>query len=129
MTEKICYAWGVMPGRSPIKPTPAFGARLAALRQERGWTQAALAKRLGLTVKMVTYYEREASNPTAKTVAKLAEVFGVEPAAFLDGAQSQRAAKPGPPSGWEKRIAAIKQLSRGKQQKIAEVVEALLKAS
>lgn len=129
MTEKMCYAWGIMPGRPFTKPTPAFGSRLAALRQERGWTQAALAERLGVTVKMVTYYEREATNPTANTVAKLAEVFGVEPTTFLDSAQSLRAAKPGPPSEWEKRIAAIRRLPRGKQQKIAEVVEALLKAS
>jgi len=126
----MCYAWDAMPGRPITKPTPAFGARLAALRQERGWTQVQLAEKLGLTVKMVTYYEREATNPTAKTVAKLAEVFGVEPAAFLEpSAQARRAAKPGPPSEWDKRIAAIRQLPRGKQQKIAEVVEALLKAS
>ena len=128
MAEKMCYAWDLMPGRPTSKPTPVFGSRLAALRQERGWTQAALAERLGVTVKMVTYYEREATNPTANTVAKLAEVFGVEPTTFLDSAQSLRAAKPGPPSEWEKRIAAIKQLPRGKQKKIAEVVEALLKA-
>ena len=129
MAEKMCYAWDVMAGRPTTKPTPPFGARLAALRQERGWTQVQLAEKLGVTVKMVTYYEREATNPTTKTVAKLAEVFGVEPSAFLESAPSPRGAKPGPPSEWDKRIAAIKQLPRGQQRKIAEVVEALLKAS
>jgi transcriptional regulator with XRE-family HTH domain len=116
-----------MPGRPTTKPTPAFGARLAALRQERGWTQADLAQRMGVSVKSVTYYEREVDNPTSRTLSKLAAVFGVEPAVLFGG--DKRAAKPGPPSEWDKRVAAIKQLPRGKQQKIAEVVEALLKAS
>lgn len=115
-----------MPGRPSTKPTPVFGSRLAALRQERGWTQVELAERLGVTVKMVTYYEREATNPTAKTVAKLAEVFSVEPTTFLHSAPPRRAAKPGPPSEWDKRLAAIKQLPRGKQREIQNVVDALI---
>ena len=117
-----------MPGRPSTKPTPPFGARLSTLRQERGWTQAQLAEKLSVSVKAVTYYEREVSSPNTRTLTRIAEALGVEPATLLDGSQSRRAAKPGPPSEWEKRIASIKQLPRGKQQKIAEVVEALLKA-
>lgn len=129
MADNLCYAWDVMPGRPTTKPTPAFGARLAALRQEHGWTQTQLAEKLGVSVKAVTYYEREVSNPTARTLARVAQALGVDPSALLDAPTSKRPAKPGPPSEWDKRVAAIRQLSRSKQQKIAEVVEALLKAS
>jgi len=118
-----------MPGRPTTKPTPAFGARLAALRQERGWTQAQLAEKLGVSVKAVTYYEREVSSPTTRTLARVAQALGIDAAALLDAPTTKRAAKPGPPSEWDKRVAAIRQLPRSKQQKIAEVVEALLKAS
>jgi transcriptional regulator with XRE-family HTH domain len=126
MADKMCYAWDAMPGRPATKPTPVFGSRLSALRQERGWTQVELAERLGVTVKMVTYYEREAANPTAKTVAKLAAAFGVEPTAFIEGPAPRRVAKPGPPSEWDKRVATIKQLPRGRQREIQNVVDALI---
>ena len=116
-----------MPGRPSTKPTPAFGSRLAALRQDRGWTQADLAERLGVTVKMVTYYEREAANPTANTLAKIAEAFGIEPTALMETSPARRAAKPGPPSQLEQRIAALRDLPRERQKVVLQVIDTFLR--
>jgi transcriptional regulator with XRE-family HTH domain len=127
MTDKMCYSWDVMPGRPSTKPTPAFGSRLAALRQERGWTQANLAERLGVTVKMVTYYEREAANPTANTLAKIAAAFGIEPATLMETSQVRRAAKPGPPSQLEQRISALRELPRERQKIVLQVLDTFLR--
>ena len=127
MADNLCYAWD-MPGRPATKPTPPFGARLAALRQERGWTQADLAKRLDGTVKMVTYYEREVVNPTARTLSKLAAAFGVDPAVLLGSKPQKRSAtKPGPPSQLEQRISALRELPREKQKVVLQVIDTFLR--
>jgi ribosome-binding protein aMBF1 (putative translation factor) len=78
-----------MAGRPTTKPAPAFGQRLAALRKQRGWTQNELAERLDTTVKMVTYYEREAENPTHKTIEAIASVFEVSSADLMGHANGQ----------------------------------------
>ena len=123
----MCYAWDAMPGRPAIKPTPAFGARLAALRQDLGLTQAGLAERLGVTVKAVTYYEREMSSPTTRTLAKIAAALGVEPVELLGEPSPKRAAKPGPPSQLEQRIAALRELPRDRQKVVLDGLDTFLR--
>ena len=59
-----------MAGRPPINVAPPFGRNLAALRKARGWTQPQLAEQLGITLAALTYYERQAHNPSAEFVAK-----------------------------------------------------------
>lgn len=128
MPAKLCYAWDIMPGRPTTKPTPAFGARLAALRQERAWTQAQLAEKLGVSVKAVTYYEREVSSPTTRTLARVAEALGVEPSELLDATSGKRAArKPGPASQLEQRIAALRELPRERQKVVLNVIDTFLR--
>lgn len=123
----MCYSWDAMPGRPTTKPTPAFGARLAAFRQERGWTQAQLAEQLGVSVKAVTYYEREVSSPTTRTLARIAEALGIEPAALLDSASPKRNTKPGPPSQLEQRIVALRELPRDRQKVVLQVIDTFLR--
>ena len=116
-----------MAGRPPSKPAPPFGERLAALRKARGWTQPELAERLGTTVKMVTYYERQATNPTAKTLEKIAEVFGVSTAKLIGEADSsKRSRKPGPPSRLQELTEKLSSLPRSKQKVVVEMLEGFL---
>ncbi len=119
---------GFMPaGRPPTKEAPAFGQRLAALRKERGWTQPELAEQLGVSVKAITYYEREASNPTAKTVEQIAKVFGVAPADLIaDQDTRPHKRKSGPPSRLEQIFDRISELPRSKQQLVADMLEGFL---
>lgn len=116
-----------MAGRPTSKNAPLFGQRLAALRHARGWTQAELAQRLGTTVKMVTYYEREAENPTRKTIEKIAEVFGVDPVEFLGEANGSRNGhKPGPASRLQQLTQRLGTLPRNKQKVVVEMLEGFL---
>jgi len=117
-----------MAGRPATKPAPPFGERLAALRKERGWTQPQLAERLNATVKMVTYLERQAKNPTAKTVEQIAQVFGVSVNALLGSAKviSNSVHKPGPPSRLQQLTGQLAGLPRTKQKVVVEMLEAFL---
>src|ERR1051326_976747 len=65
-------------------PTPtqpmSFGALLRHLRVQRGWTQAYVAERAGITLNAVSNLEREVAQlPNADTVERLAAVFDMAP--------------------------------------------------
>jgi len=129
ISESMFYS-ADMAGRPATKPAPPFGERLAALRKERGWTQPQLAERLNVTVKMVTYLERQAKNPTAKTIEQIVQVFGVPVNALLGPAKvSNGTRKPGPPSLLEQRVSAVRQLPRDKQKVVLQFLDAFLRDS
>ncbi len=47
------------------------------LRQERGWTQAELAERLGVSRDSISAWERGLTSPRFRTVLRLAQLFRV----------------------------------------------------
>ena len=49
--------------KAPATADEAFGERLARLRKTRGYTQTELGEMLGLSQRMMTYYEREGGRP------------------------------------------------------------------
>ena len=63
----------------------AFGAFLASLRRERGWTQKELAQQLYVTDKAVSKWERGLSMPDPALLLPLAELFGVSVTELLQG--------------------------------------------
>ena len=127
ISELAPYSPSDMAGRPATKPAPPFGKRLAALRKERGWTQPQLAERIGTTVKMVTYLERQAKNPTVKTMEQIASVFGIPASELLGPAKAQKGAgKPGPRSRLEELTGQLSKLPRGKQKVVVEMLEGFL---
>lgn len=62
-----------------------FGAFLAQLRKEKGWTQKELAERLYLSDKAVSKWERGLSMPDIGMLKPLAEVLGVTVTELLNG--------------------------------------------
>ena len=117
----------VMAGRPPTGPAPPFGQKVAALRKERGLSQAELAQRLGVSLEMVDYYERRARNPSTETIQRVAAGLGVEPALFLEGKTSEKK-KPGPPSRLEEKLTEARKLPRKKQEQLVRMIDAFLDA-
>lgn len=72
---------------TPTKQTPrkrprdgaaaSFHSRIEQLRRERTWTQAELARRLGVQRSLVANYEHGVSLPPLPMLEKLAKVFDV----------------------------------------------------
>jgi transcriptional regulator with XRE-family HTH domain len=55
----------------------SFGERLYALRRARGFTQVRLAKALGTTQRMISYYETEAELPPSSVIVALTRILRV----------------------------------------------------
>ncbi|MDI6814267.1 MAG: helix-turn-helix transcriptional regulator, partial [Desulfitobacteriaceae bacterium] len=51
--------------------------KIKKLRHTKGWSQAQLAKKLGVHPQHISRYETGFSNPSAEILAKIAEVFGI----------------------------------------------------
>ena len=54
-----------------------FGKRLAALRKQRGLTQKELANRIGVSRRVIVYYEVESDYPATHLVVPLAKALNV----------------------------------------------------
>jgi transcriptional regulator with XRE-family HTH domain len=74
----------------------------------------------------VTYYEREAVNPTTKTIERIAAVFKMTPAELMEGIESTQRKRSGPPSRLENIFEQISQLSKTRQKLVADMLEGFL---
>jgi transcriptional regulator with XRE-family HTH domain len=72
------------------------GRRIAELRQLAGLTQEELAEQLGVGWRYLSRAER-GENLTLRTMAKIANVFGVEVRSLLKKPRSMNVSKPGRP--------------------------------
>ena len=66
-----------------------MGARIAALRKEKGMTQLELAQRMNVTDKAVSKWERGRCAPDIHSLPRLAQALGTTSAALLEAAPPQ----------------------------------------
>lgn len=72
-----------MQGLDPDQVLSDVGRRIAELRAGRGWTQEALAERLGVSAKYLQGVERGTDNLTLRTLVRVAQELGTKPIALL----------------------------------------------
>ena len=72
-----------------------IGERIAALRKRQGFSQEALAERLGVSRQAVSRWETGTARPDAENLARLSQALGVTADALLrDGCGVDAAAVP-----------------------------------
>jgi len=124
--QNMVYSGDVMAGRPPTKEATDFGKRVAAARQKRGLTQRELAEHIGVSLRMMEYYERRADNVKSDVIKALAHVLNVSTDELL-GVNTPKS-KPGPKSKLRKQIDKVEQLPRSRQLFVAQVLDQLLTA-
>lgn len=105
--------------------TEGFGPRLVRLRQARGLTQEALGARVGLSNRMLAYYERDDAEPPGALLPALAaalevstdELLGVKPLGDLRTGRAARLLK---------RLEPVADLPPADQRTILKLVDALV---
>jgi transcriptional regulator with XRE-family HTH domain len=116
----------VMAGRPPSKPAPTFGAQLAALRKARGFTQPQLAKLLGISVDMLTYYERRAKNPTLDFIQRCAETLDISATELIGGKPVKNGHKPGPKSRLMRQFEQVERLPKSDRELVGQLLNRFL---
>jgi transcriptional regulator with XRE-family HTH domain len=96
------------------------------LREAAGLTQKQLADKLSVSVSNVGFWERWDKPPRGEIISKLAEALGISVDTLLGTTPPK--SRPVPKGRLHEAFQAATKLPRRQQQKIAEVVEALLKA-
>ena len=74
-----------------------LGARIAALRKTKGWTQEVLAEQMGVSPQAVSKWEHDLSYPDILMIPKLARAFGVTADALLSDEDPQPVTRRLPP--------------------------------
>lgn len=111
--------------KAKTSPEETFGQRLARLRKARGYTQTELGELVGVSQRMVTYYERAADHPPTYLVPKLADALKVTTDELLGVRPVE--AEPAPRSTrlWRK-LREIEKLPGGDRKAVLKILDGLL---
>jgi transcriptional regulator with XRE-family HTH domain len=112
---------------STIQPEP-FGTRLSRLRKKAGYSQTELAAELGISKRMVAYYERETEHPPTTLLPDLTRVLGVTADELLGIAPVQRDTKPTDTRLW-RRLKQVERLSARERRQLVQLIDAFLERS
>lgn len=122
----------IMPRKSSLKPPhidlgdEPIGKRIARLRKERGFSQEALAKKMGIVRILISDYERGRIRPHPEMVARFALAFEVTTDELIGLKPPKKSGKK-PNLAIQKRIRKIEQLPPSKQRVILQTIDGYLK--
>lgn len=104
-----------------------FGKILHSIRKKRGLTQPELAEKMGSSVRTVSYYEREAKNPTMEMIEKFAKALNVPVKAFIDKSTANKVeAVPQVIRPLKQRLTKLATLPRKEQEHLVSVIDGSL---
>jgi transcriptional regulator with XRE-family HTH domain len=122
------YNAAMQTGRPAKSKRSEFGARLHALREAAGLSQAQVAEQLGIKQPTYALWERRTTAISAIQLQQLADVFGVGiDALFIDAKAATKRAN-GPTGKARQLFERVSQLPRSAQQRILAHVEDALTA-
>lgn len=104
-----------------------FGARLAALRQRRGLSQTELGKAVGVSKRVIVYYESAGAQPPGAMLVDLARALRVTADELL-GLKPLRATPSPKVARLLKRLERLAELPPAEQRAVLKVVDGFLDA-
>ena len=121
------YDDGMNTGRPSAHPRTSFGERLHAAREERGFSQAQVAKQLGISQNAYACWERHPVALRPDQIDQVAKILNI-PVESLFGVNGFRSHKAGPTGKAQRLFEEVSRLSRKRQQRVLLVVEDMLTA-
>jgi transcriptional regulator with XRE-family HTH domain len=129
--ETALTIFGISHEQNPEMPkklnerTMSFGARLATLRKAAGFTQAELAEAIGMSRRMVAYYEVESDHPPTTVLPAIAQALNVTTDELLGAAPVKKAAKT-KDSRLQRRLAQIEKLEAAERRQVLQLIDAFI---
>jgi len=102
-----------------------FGERLASLRKAAGYTQVEFAAEVGITQRMVAYYEAPNAQPLAHLLPQMAQVLGVGADVLLGMAQPRRVKRLATNS-LDRRLLEIEKLDPKAKRQITQLLDTFI---
>lgn len=103
----------------------SFGDRLASLRKAAGYTQVELAAEMGITQRMVAYYEAPNAQPPAHLLPQLAQTLGVSVDVLLGLAEPRRTKKIAT-NRLERRLLEIEKLDPKAKRQLTQLLDTFI---
>ena len=111
---------------APAEVEVSFGERLAGLRKAAGFTQIELATELGISQRMVAYYESPAATPPANLLPQIATALGVTIDEMFGRSAKRKLAKQEGDSRLRRRLLAIEKLDVAEKRQVLQVIDAFI---
>jgi transcriptional regulator with XRE-family HTH domain len=108
------------------KEAASFGERLAGLRKAAGFTQVELAAELGVSQRMVAYYESPQATPPANLLPQIAAALGVSIDELFGVSAKRRLVKQDGDSRLRRRLLAIEKLDVADKRQVLQVIDAFI---
>jgi len=104
----------------------SFGERLASLRKAAGFTQVELATELGISQRMVAYYESPAATPPANLLPQIATALGVSIDELCGRSAKRKLVKQEGDSRLRRRLLAIEKLGVAEKRQVLQLLDAFI---
>ena len=101
-----------------------FGERLSKVRKARGLTQKQFAERIGVTKRVIAFYEGDHAGPTPELLQKMAAGLRVT-VSYLLGESTQKIIEPEVPAALRKHVDKLKNLPPKDQKAAVRMIDAL----
>ena len=102
-----------------IKSAQNSGKRLAEIRKTRGFTQQALADKIGATQRIINYYENESRFPPSHYIVEIARVLDVSVEELLNF----KAVEPLPQNRtFLKKMRFVEKFQKSDQKKVFDLI-------
>ena len=103
----------------------SFGERLAQLRKSAGYTQVEFAAEVGITQRMVAYYEAPDAQPPAHLLPQIAQTLGVGVDVLL-GVATPRRTKKTATNRLERRLLEIEKLDIKTRRQVMQLLDTFI---
>jgi transcriptional regulator with XRE-family HTH domain len=124
--QESLYADDMQKGRPSKRPRSAFGERLAVAREHLGLSQNQLAEKLGVSQKVITYWERNEVALRSDQLTAIAAALNLSVEELL-GSPKPKARGNGPVGKARQVFEAVSRLPRKQQEKIFDILQPFLK--
>ena len=102
-----------------------LGERMKRLRQERGWSQGELARRIGGDGRQISRYENSRIVPSVEVLAKIAEALDVSTDFLLFEGIARRPLHV-PDNGIAERLGDLRDLGEDDRRSLLHILDALV---
>jgi transcriptional regulator with XRE-family HTH domain len=116
----------IMSKRDPqLKGKGSFGERMAQLRTAAGYSQRDLAKEIGISQRMIAYYEKQIQHPPTHLLPALAKALGVTADQLL-GSETVRATGKEKDKRLWRRFSQIEKLDAKEKRQVIQLLDTFI---